>query len=95
MSLKEFQKFKKYHKENPHIYEAFKKLALEAVQRRVKFSARAICAVIRWETPISGTGNYKINDHCSPYYARMFEEEFPQHKGFFDKRKILPEEFES
>jgi hypothetical protein len=95
MSLKEFEKFKKYHAENPHIYEAFKEKALEAAKRKVKFSARAICAVIRWETPIEGTGNYKINDHASPYYARMFEKEYPQYKGFFDKLKILPEEFES
>jgi len=94
MSSAILKKFKIYHAENPHIYKAFKEKALEAAKRRVRFSARAIFCILRWETPVTGTGQFKIWDHASPYYARMFEKEFPKYKGFFKKRKILPEEFE-
>ncbi|PXX26250.1 hypothetical protein C7967_11511 [Thalassospira sp. 11-3] len=31
-------------------------------------------------------GVYKFNNNHTPYYVRMFEREYPQHKDFFEKR---------
>ncbi len=95
MTVEKKKEFEIYHAKNPHIYEAFKEKALEAAKRRVRFSARAIISILRWETPLTGTGTYKIWSPATPYYVRMFEAEFPEHKGFFKKLRILPEEFES
>jgi len=98
MSLDMQKKFAVYHAANPHIYEAFKKLALEATKRKDRFSARGIFHKLRWDSMISGEDwkdgkGYKILNGSSPYYARMFEAEFPRHKGFFTKKKILPSDF--
>jgi hypothetical protein len=93
MSFEVLNKFKEYHQKNPHIWNAFEKFACIASQHRNKFSARAIFEQIRWETMVSGDGDFKVWDHASPYYARMFEEKYPQFEGFFRKKDILPEGF--
>jgi len=98
MSIEMEKKFKKYHAENPHIYEAFKKLALEAIRTKRHFSCRGIFHKLRWDSMISGEkwgekSGYKILNDTSPYYGRMFEKEFPQYKGFFHKKKILPSDY--
>ena len=91
------KQFCKFHKQNPHIYEAFEILALQAASKRQRFGARAIFEVMRWETqvrPITPNSKYKIQDHWSPYYARLFEQKHPQHKGFFQKKDIQIDELE-
>jgi len=93
MSLKVVAKFKEYHQENPHVWESFQKYAKIAAEHRSNFSVRAIFEQIRWETMISGSGDYKLWDHGMPYYGRLFEETYPEHKGFFRKKNILPEGF--
>lgn len=95
MSIKTEKKFQIYHAKNPHLYKAFMKLALEMAKRKEKFSCRAIFHILRWETIILGTGPFKVWDHASPYYGRMFEKEFPQYKGFFRKKKILASDYNS
>ena len=93
MSLEVLEKFKVYHHKNPHVWEAFKKFALVATKHRSNFSVRAIFEQIRWETMVSGSGDFKLWDHGMPYYGRLFEEVYPEHSGFFRKRNILPEGF--
>ena len=85
--LANIEQFKKYHKENPHIYHMFIRYALEAAKHREHFSAKAIIELLRWETMVSGNDQFKINNNYAPYYARMFEHNFPQHEGFFRKRE--------
>jgi hypothetical protein len=87
------KKFEEYHKNNPHIYDEFEKLALHAATRRTNFSVHNIFGKMRWDSAIRGDDGFKINENYCPYYGRMFEEKNPQHKGFFRKKKILPSEF--
>jgi hypothetical protein len=62
----------------------FKKYAKEAKNRGYKnYSANGIFEIIRWDTGISGTGKFKINDHFRPDYARKMMEEYPEFKDFF------------
>lgn len=81
-------KFCDYHEKNPQIWEAFKRITLETIRKGFKhYSAKGIFELIRWHTSIGGTGDYKLQNNYTPYYARKFEDEFPQYKGFFRKRE--------
>lgn len=93
MSIEKYKEFLIYHAENPHIYKAFEKIALEAAKLKQRFSCRAIFHILRWETRHSGTGHFKIQDHVSPYYGRLFEQTYPQYQGFFQKTKIIPSDY--
>ena len=81
--------FLKFHKENPHIYKLFCKYSLEAIASGQKvYSARGIVFRIRWFTDVETRSSepFKINDHHSPYWARMFMRDWPQHDEFFRTR---------
>jgi len=81
-------KFPQYHTDNPHIYEAFKKYAFEAINSgRKHFSSEAIINRIRWDSMIRGAGEYKINNNYKSFYSRMFANEFPDYRDFFFMRK--------
>lgn len=82
-------KFCSYHEANPHIYKAFKEMTLQTISKGFKnYGAKGIFELIRWH---QGTAAYmdcfKVNNNYTPYYARKFEVEFPQHKCFFRQRK--------
>ena len=81
-------KFLAYHQENPHIWEMFERFALQAIKSgQTRLSADLIIQRLRWETMLSAIkDNYKINDHYSADYARLFMEKHPQYNGFFALR---------
>lgn len=81
--------FLAYHHENKHVYQAFKRLTLKTIAKGFSnYSAKGIFEVLRWETGVSETGGeFKINNNYTPYYARMFMNEYPQYEGFFRLRK--------
>lgn len=83
------EQFERFHRENPHIYELFKRFAGMLVDRGYKHhSSDAILHRIRWHVnveTVDATG-FKINDHYTAFYSRLFERDFPQHAGFFRKR---------
>lgn len=83
-----YKRFKKYHDENPQIYEFFKRYALKAIERGFKhLSAEWVFNVCRWETPIGASGDdFKINNDYKPLYSRLFMREYPQYEDFFRKR---------
>lgn len=88
------EQFERWDRLNPKIYGLFRKFALEAMDAGYKkYSARTIIHRIRWHIEIETRGDkFKINDHWSPYYARKFDKDFPQHKGFFRQRKAEADE---
>lgn len=78
----------KYHTENPHVYEAFKQIALKAINKGYKnYSVNGIAEILRWETKVAGNDEFKINNNYRAFYARLFAKDFPQHKDFFRTRK--------
>lgn len=83
------QKFKEYHKQNPHIWKLFKSYALCAINNGFKgYGSKAIFEVIRYNEAIKkGSDGFKINNNYTPDYVDMFENEYPKHKGFFKKRE--------
>jgi len=66
-------RFKKFHLENPVVYELFKRFATEAKNsRRVRFSHWMIINRIRWYSAIETNGEkYKISNDFIALYARL------------------------
>lgn len=85
---RQVKQWKKFHHENPKFYALFVRFSLQAVNAgRKRFSARTVIHRIRWYTTIDTQGDaYKVNNNWSPFYARLFEHDFPEHDGFFEMR---------
>jgi len=84
------ERFQRFHEENPVIYRLFCRFVDELVHAgRKRFSADAVLHRIRWETAIQTTDEkFKINDHYSSRYARLWLDENPGHGSFFELRKL-------
>jgi len=85
----ENKQFPFYHLENPHIYAKFKEITLGAIQRGfTHWSSKGVFEILRYETAVfAKDGQYKVNNTYTPFYSRMFTNEFPNHKDFFERRK--------
>ena len=56
--------FTQYHKDNPHIWDAFKKVSIEARSKGFdRFSANGIFEIIRWNTTLETRDKYKVNNN--------------------------------
>ena len=86
-------KFRQHHAENPHVYELFPKFTEQVIKANFKnYSARAIFHRIRWFTEVeTNDPTFKLNDHHSPYYARMWMEDHPDYAEFFRIRELRNE----
>lgn len=87
--------FLAYLPENLHVYEAFEREALRIAQRGHRhYSARTIVEVLRHHSALAdGSVSFKINDHFTPGYARLFALINPgcAHLFEFRKTKFKPE----
>ena len=83
--------FTVFHRDNPEIFELFKRFANEAFNAGLThYSARDIFPRIRWFTQIESRADpdgVKINNNWSPFYARLVAAEDPKFRGFFKYRK--------
>jgi hypothetical protein len=83
-------KFRAWLPGNFHVWRAFEKEALRVAGLGFKhYSARTILHYLRHHTNLaeqSGDG-WKINDHHSPYLARLFELVHPMHRGLWEMRE--------
>ena len=82
-------KFERYHKEKPEIWDQFKEATFALIKvGRKHFSADAILHSIRFNTVLRGGTDFKINNNYSSMYSRLFTANFPEHKDFFEQRKL-------
>ena len=86
--------FLAYHKENPQMWELFRRYALIACRsgRRKTYGAQMIMERARWHSHIetvdpSGVG-LKINNDHAAFYSRMFILDNPDKAEFFHLRKL-------
>lgn len=81
--------FLAYLPENLHVYEAFALEALKVKTRGFKhYSARTIVEVLRHHSALMETsGQWKLNDHHTPYLARLFDLMHPEHAGLWEFRE--------
>jgi hypothetical protein len=82
--------FNIFHRENPKVYELFKKFTQEVIDAGYDHhSARDILQRVRWETSFVTTDEaFKINNNHMAYYARLWMSEHPEHPGFFRTRSV-------
>lgn len=80
--------FDRYDRENPQIYDMFKRFAFEAIKAgRKRLGAAMIIERMRWETTVAAQDDeFKINQNYAAFYSRKFMNEFPQYTGFFTTR---------
>ncbi len=78
-----------YHEANPQVYAAFKRLAMQTIRKGFKhYGAGSLFEILRWKTGVTATGDcFKLNNNYRAFYARKFERDHPQFKGFFRQRK--------
>lgn len=89
--------FEAFHAEHPEVWEYFKKFTLRMIEARHQHgSAKRVVERIRWETDIElAMDPVKLNNNYTSRYSRLFEQRYPQHKGFFRKRKLKPSSLNS
>lgn len=79
--------FASFHAQNPIVYQLFDRYAREMLTAVGKGSAKLIFERIRWELTIKTTMDApKLNNNYTALYARLWEQNHPQHAGFFSKR---------
>ncbi|MEN9315465.1 MAG: hypothetical protein RIS35_1858 [Pseudomonadota bacterium] len=74
---------------NLRIYDQFCTEAFKVIDRGFKhYSARTILHVIRHHSALAekSDAGWKVNNNHSPYLARLFDLQYPQHAGLFAHR---------
>lgn len=82
--------FTTFHQQNPRVWDLFKSFTKQAIASgRPHYSADAVLHRIRWHTTVETKGSdFKINDHFSSLYARLFHMAHPEHGKFFETRAL-------
>lgn len=84
-----FERWLKFHRDNPNVYELFLKFTRDAkATGRAYFGARVIWERLRWYLAIETRSNdgIKLNDHYPAYYSRLVMLRHPDLTGFFETR---------
>jgi sugar/nucleoside kinase (ribokinase family) len=83
------RRFTDYHAENPQVYEALRRFALEARRAgRPRLSINMLFERVRWQTTVEGKGDsFKLNNSHRAFYSRLLMEQEPELRGFFETRK--------
>jgi hypothetical protein len=83
------EKMWEFHKLNPHVYERFEELTLLLINRGYKqLSSKGMFEFMRIDYMIKTSGSsFKLDNNFTPYYARFFEYNNPNHKGIFIQKQ--------
>ena len=84
------EEFSEWMLDNEHIWIAFEREALKVSNLGFKhYSARTIIEFLRHHSALQEKGSHwKINDHVTPYLARLFAAKYPNKKDLFEYRRI-------
>jgi hypothetical protein len=84
--------FAQFHRQNPHVYEGLRRLALKIRQAgHHHYGIKALFEVLRYEfalTTVSADG-LKLNNNYTALYARLLMEKEPELDGFFYLRERI------
>ena len=83
--------FWEFHKANPHVYTALRRLALGLLGRgRSKWGIGGLFEVMRWRHAMVTEGDdFKLNNNFRAYYARLLMSRDRRLKQFFDLRSSV------
>jgi len=81
--------FQEYDQANPHIWELYKAIAIDLIQRGMrKLGSKRIVEEIRWHHSVRTNEPYKVSNNFTAMYARKFANEFPQFGHMFDFKPL-------
>jgi hypothetical protein len=86
LSPRVVEQFITFHRKHPGVFILFKTYAEEARKRWPKFSSKAICERLRWETSLPLDGEFKLNNNFPACYSRLLIAEDSSFEGFFSTR---------
>ena len=80
-----------FHHDNPQVYDALRRLALNLVERgHDHYGIKALCEVVRFEHVMATNDSaFKINNNYTALYARMLMKREPRLDGFFEVRERI------
>jgi len=89
--------FEQFHRDNPGVFILWDRFTREAIAMGLEHgSAGLVAERIRWETSIVTRGEpVKINNNYRSRYARLWEQENPEYRGFFRKRSLAEDSLDS
>lgn len=85
------ENFLEFHQANPHVYALFKKYCNAAMKSgRKYYSVSSIFERIRWYQDIETKDDlsFKLNNNHKPYYARLYQSQYPNNRNFFRTREM-------
>jgi hypothetical protein len=79
------EKFWRWLRNNPHVWQEFVKWARESKKSgRKRYSASAIIHRMRWDSEVTSATRFKMSDGVTPYLSRLLMVEYPaEFKGYF------------
>ena len=83
--------FLAFHRDNPRVWELFRKYTLAVTGRGFRhYGAGGIWERIRWHVEVETRGEpWKINNNYRAFYARKFMSQYPEYLGFFRRRESV------
>jgi hypothetical protein len=84
------ERFRAFHRENPHVLDALVRLALEAkAAGRTRIGAKALWERLRWEFFLSTKGDeFALNNNFTARYVRLIGELHPDLAPLFERRAL-------
>lgn len=84
------EQFMAFHRANPNVYLALRKLAMNQVAAgRKRGSIKQLFEVLRYEYSLRTQGDeYKLNNNYHARYARLLMESEPVLRGWFETRDL-------
>ena len=87
-----YERFRKFHDANPHVYVHLVRMARQAQAAGAsKLGVRMLWEVLRWKVLIRTVrveGDFKLNDHYPPHFARMIMAQEPDLADIFETREL-------
>lgn len=87
-------RFKRYHLDNPHVYERLREAAMKLVERGHKrLSICMLFEVVRFRgmtSTESNEGAFALCNTYKPFYARLLMDNEPELAGVFELRALKP-----
>lgn len=82
--------FWEFHGGHPEVFRKLLEMADKMRRRgRKRYSMRTLWEVLRWHSDSGDPeAEFKLNDHCVPYYSRLLMHRHPRFQGLFELREM-------
>lgn len=89
--LTDWERFKILHATNPAIYKSFCEISHTLIGRGFDhYSAYGVMHIVRFQTfhDMDMGDGFKVSDHMTPFFARLWLRDHPNHSDFFSIKPI-------